>query len=154
MDILDLLMPEAVKTVSTVSSKKMLLHSMADLASHAYSLDSASTLAALQERETLGTTGVGQGVALPHARIDGVDVVKGMFIRLETPIDFSAVDRKPVDLFFSLLAPENAGVAHLKALALISRTMREARTCEKLRANDDPETLFAILTEAKRQNAA
>jgi PTS system nitrogen regulatory IIA component len=154
MDIYDLLKPEAVKLVSTVSSKKMLLHAVADLAAQAHGMDAAPTLNALQEREALGPTGVGHGVALPHARVQGLDSVKSVFIRLEKPIDFGAVDRQRVDLFFGLLAPENAGVEHLKALALISRTMRDSAICGKLRANDDSETLYTILTEAHRQKAA
>ncbi|MGB7319405.1 MAG: PTS sugar transporter subunit IIA [Planktotalea sp.] len=154
MDIHDLLKPEAVKLVSTVSSKKMLLHAVADLAGQAHGLDAPSTLHALQEREALGPTGVGHGVALPHARVKGIDSVKAIFIRLEKPIDYSAVDRQAVDLFFGLLAPEDAGVEHLKALALVSRTMRDSSICEKLRANDDPETLYTILAEAQRQKAA
>lgn len=154
MDICDLLKPGAVKLVSTVSSKKMLLHSVADLAAQIYDLDAEETLRALQDREALGPTGVGHGVALPHARISGLDAVKAVFVRLEKPIDFNAVDRQPVDLFFGLLAPENAGVEHLKALALISRTMRDTNVCGKLRANDDPETLHTILTESTRLQAA
>lgn len=154
MDIFDLLKPEAVKAVSTVSSKKMLLHALADLAAHVHGLDAETTVRALQEREALGPTGVGHGVAIPHARVADLDEVKAVFIRLEKPIDFSAVDRQPVDLFFCLLAPENAGVEHLKALALVSRTMRDAAICAKLRANDDPDTLHTIITETQRLQAA
>ena len=154
MDIINLLKPEAVRSVSTVSSKKMLMHAMADIAANVHELDPETTVRALQDRETLGPTGVGHGVALPHARIAGLDEVKAAFIRLEKPIDFSAVDRQPVDLFFCLLAPENAGVEHLKALALVSRTMRDASTCAKLRANNDPETLYAIIAETQRLNQA
>lgn len=154
MDIVDLLKPEAVKVVSTVSSKKMLLHAISDLASQAHGLDAETTLRALQDREALGPTGVGHGVALPHARIAGLEQVRGVFMRLEKPIDFSAVDRQPVDLFFGLLAPEDAGVEHLKALALVSRTMRDSAICAKLRANDEADTLHTIITEAQRQQAA
>ncbi len=154
MNIDDLLKPEAVKAVSTVSSKKMLLHSLADLAAHVHGLDAENTVRALQDREALGPTGVGHGVALPHARLPDLDSVKAIFIRLEKPIDFGAVDRQPVDLFFCLFAPENAGVEHLKALALISRTMRDAALCAKLRANDDHDTLHTIITETQRLQAA
>ncbi|MGB7319402.1 MAG: PTS sugar transporter subunit IIA [Planktotalea sp.] len=154
MDIHALLKPEAVKFVTTVSSKKMLLHAVADLAAQAHGLDAPTVLRALMDREALGPTAVGHGVALPHARIVGLDEVKTVFIRLEKPIEFDAVDRKPVDLFFGLLAPENAGVDHLKALALISRTMRETTICATLRANDDVETLHTIITENQRQQAA
>lgn len=154
MDILDLLKPEAVKAVSTVSSKKMLLHALADLAAQVHGLDAEETVRALQDREALGPTGVGHGVALPHARIADLDEVKSVFIRLEKPIDFSAVDRKPVDLFFCLFAPQDAGVEHLKALALISRTMRDASICSKMRANVEQDTLYTILTESQRLQAA
>ena len=154
MNIVSLLKPEAVKSVSTVSSKKMLLHALGDLSANVHDLDQETIVRALQERETLGPTGVGHGVALPHARIAGLNEVKAVFIRLEKPIDFNAVDRQPVDLFFCLLAPENAGVEHLKALALVSRTMRDASICAKLRANNEPETLHAIIAETQRVNQA
>ena len=154
MEIYNLLTPEAVKLVSTVSSKKMLLNAVAELAAQAHSMDAVVILRALQDREALGPTGVGSGVALPHARIEGINEVKAVFIRLERPIDFSALDRQPVDLFFGLLAPVNAGVEHLRALALVSRTMRDSSTCAKLRANDHAETLHLILTETQTQQAA
>lgn len=154
MDIVDLLRPEAVKIVSNASSKKMLLHAVADLAGQCYGISAETSVRALQDREALGPTAVGHGVALPHARISELTEVCAVFIRVDKPIDFGAVDRKPVDLFFGLLAPESAGVEHLKALALVSRTMRDAAICEKLRSNDDPETIYTILTEAQRQQAA
>ncbi len=102
----------------------------------------------------LDPRGVGHGVALPHARLAGVDDVKGIFLRLEKPLNFDAVDRQPVDLVFALIAPENAGVDHLKALALVSRTFRDASICAKLRANSDPVTLFTILTAVGSSQAA
>ena len=154
MDIVDLLRPEAVKVVSNASSKKALLSVVADLAGQCYDMSAETVLRALQEREALGPTAVGHGVALPHARLQDVLTVRAVFIRLDKPIDFGAVDRKPVDLFFGLFAPEAAGVEHLKALALVSRTMRDPSTCEKLRANESPETIYTILTEAQRQQAA
>ncbi len=102
----------------------------------------------------LGPTGVGHGVALPHARISGLDRVVGAFLRLEKPLDFDAADRQPVDLIFALFAPLDAGVEHLKALALVSRTMRDASLCAKLRANADPAALHAILTAGPAIQAA
>jgi PTS system nitrogen regulatory IIA component len=93
-------------------------------------------------------------VALPHARIDGIEAARGLFLRLDRPLDFEAVDRQPVDLVFCLLAPASAGVEHLKALALVSRTMRDGPTCQKLRANSDPATLHTILTEGPTNLAA
>jgi PTS system nitrogen regulatory IIA component len=154
MQISGILKPEAVKVVTSASSKKRLLHDLGDLAHAAYGVSAPATVEALIERETLGPTGVGHGVALPHARLDEVDSVCGAFIVLEKPIDYSAVDRQPVDLVFALFAPQNAGVEHLKALALVSRTLRESSVCAKLRANRDPETLHTILTEAQAAQAA
>lgn len=154
MTLSKLLRPRAVKVVSTASSKKMLLHAISDLASSVYDIDTETSVRALQEREALGPTGVGRGVALPHARLSGLAEVSGIFIRLDRPIEFGAVDRQPVDLFFALFAPEDAGVEHLKALALVSRTMREPSICSKLRANDNAETLHTILTEAQSKAAA
>ena len=97
---------------------------------------------------------MGQGVALPHARLAGVEKICGIFLKLEKPMDFDAVDRQPVDLIFALFAPETAGVDHLKALALVSRTLRDPAVCAKLRANHDAATLHAILTEAQTIQAA
>lgn len=154
MDLSSLLKPAAVRVVSHVTSKKRLFQDLADIAMSVYRLDPAETVNALQERESLGPTGVGHGVALPHARLHGLDRVVGVFIRLERALDFDAVDRQPVDLIFALFAPKDSGVEHLKALALVSRTMRDAGTCAKLRSNDDPATLHAVLTESRSNQAA
>lgn len=154
MELFNLLKPEAVKVISAVSSKKRLLHTVGELAQSVHGLDVSKTVEALQERETLGPTGVGSGVALPHARSVEIDRVVGTFIMLEKPVDFEAVDHQPVDLIFALFAPENAGVEHLKALALVSRTLRDAALRSKLRANPDSSTLFTILTEAQNVQAA
>jgi nitrogen PTS system EIIA component len=154
MQLSTILRPEAVKVLSTVSSKKRLFQDVGDLAHSAYGLAAAATVEAMLERESLGPTGVGRGVALPHARIDGLDRVIGAFVMLEKPIDFGAVDRQPVDLAFALFAPEQAGVEHLKALALVSRTLREPSICAKLRANPNAATLHAILTETQPVQAA
>ena len=154
MNFMDLLTPDAVKIVGAVSSKKRLMHDIADLAASAYGFNASMTVEALMERESLGPTGVGHGVALPHARVPDLDEVKGLFILLEKPIDFEAVDRQPVDLVFALFAPEDAGVEHLKALALVSRTLRDNTFCTKLRSNPDANKLFTILTEAQAVQAA
>jgi PTS system nitrogen regulatory IIA component len=108
----------------------------------------------LQERETLGPTGVGHGIALPHARLEDLKGIVGVFLRLEKPIDYDSVDRQPVDLVFGLFAPKDSGVDHLKALALVSRTMRDQGVVSKLRANSDPSKLHAILTESRAPQAA
>ncbi|WP_068116087.1 PTS sugar transporter subunit IIA [Tropicimonas marinistellae] len=153
MDLSSILKPDAVKVISDASSKKRLFQRLSDTAGSAYGLNADAALDALLERESLGPTGVGHGIALPHARLADADEVHGVFFRLERPIDFNAVDRQPVDLVFALFAPENSGVDHLKALALISRTMRNAAICEKLRANDDTTTLHTVLTEGQSQAA-
>ena len=154
MELYDLLQPEAIKVVTAASSKKRVLHDMAQLAGNCYDMRSEVLLEALLEREKLGPTGVGHGVALPHARSMDVDRVCGAFILLESPVDFGSVDKLPVDVIFGLFAPENAGVDHLKALAIVSRTLRDNSICAKLRANPDQQTLFTILTENQKIQAA
>ncbi|MBV7380115.1 PTS sugar transporter subunit IIA [Maritimibacter dapengensis] len=154
MDLSEILRPAAVKVVATVSSKKRLFQDLGDIVAGTYGIDANAAFTALQERESLGPTGVGKGIALPHARIEGLDRVVGAFLRLEKPVDFDSVDRQPVDLVFALFAPDGAGVDHLKALALVSRTMRDQSVASKLRANNDPETLHTILTDAQAIRAA
>ncbi|MEN8894695.1 MAG: PTS IIA-like nitrogen regulatory protein PtsN [Yoonia sp.] len=154
MNLGDILHQKAVKTISACTSKKRLFHDLGELAEGAYALDAAKTIEALIEREGLGPTGVGHGIALPHARLEGVTSISGIFIRLEKPLNFDAIDRQPVDLVFALLAPQTQGVDHLKALALVSRTMRDADVCAKLRANSDAATLHTILTELQVKQAA
>lgn len=154
MQMADILDAEAVKVLGGCTSKKRLFHDLGALAESRYELPSGDVIDALIEREGLGPTGVGHGIALPHARLPMADKVVGLFLRLEKPLDFDAVDRQPIDLVFCLLAPEDAGVDHLKALALVSRTLRDSGTCSKLRANTDPSTLFALLTETAANQAA
>lgn len=154
MEVSEILKPAAVKVVGKLSSKKRLFQDLGEIVAGCYGIGLNDAVDALQERESLGPTGVGHGVALPHARLHGLDRVVGAFIRIEEPLDFDAVDRQPVDLVFALFAPVNSGVDHLKALALVSRTLRDANICAKLRANDDPATLHAILTEAPKTQAA
>ena len=154
MELFDLLRPEAVRVVSKVSSKKRLIKALGDLAHSALGLDAADTVAALQQRESLGPTGVGNGVALPHARLPGVERVMGSFILLETPVMFDAVDQLPVDIVFALFAPQNAGFEHLSALAKVSRLLRDIDLRNKLRANPNSKTLYTLLTEAQTMQAA
>jgi len=154
MTITDILPQRGVKFIASASSKKRLFQSLGEMAEAGYSLPAGNVVDALLERESLGPTGVGHGVALPHARLPDLDAVCGLFLRLRKPLDFDAVDRQPVDLVFALFAPESAGVEHLKALALVSRTLRDEATCTKLRANDDAATLYTILTEAATAQAA
>ncbi|ULB11079.1 PTS sugar transporter subunit IIA [Cereibacter azotoformans] len=154
MELSKLLMPEAVRVLSQVTSKKRLFQELGEVAAQAYGLNASVAVDGLQERESLGPTGVGHGIALPHARLEDLDRIVGVFLRLEKPLDYDSVDRQPVDLVFALFAPKDSGVDHLKALALVSRTMRDAGVCTKLRANTDPAKLHAILTETRAPQAA
>lgn len=154
MQLATILQPSAVKVLSGTTSKKRLLQELAEIAAQSHGMCSKRCIEALLEREALGPTGVGRGVALPHARLPGLDRVVGIFLKLEKPIDYDSVDRQPVDLIFALLAPENSGVDHLKALASVSRTMRDAGICAKLRANDDISILHTVLTEQQGIKAA
>ena len=154
MNLGSLLKPEAIRVVSNVTSKKRLMQELADVAAGCYGVDASSAVVALQDRESIGPTGVGDGVALPHARLDTLSDVVGTFIKLEKPMDFDSVDRQPVDLVFALFAPESTGVRHLKALAVVSRAMRDGSIRNKLRQNNDPSILHAILTDSETIKAA
>lgn len=154
MDLSKLLVPEAVKVYGQLPSKKRLFQELGEVVSQAYGLSSAYVFDGLQERESLGPTGVGNGIALPHARLEDIERIYGVFIRLEKPLDYESVDRQPVDLIFGLFAPKDSGVEHLKALALVSRTMRDVNVCNKLRANADAAKLHAILTESRQPQVA
>ena len=147
MEISDLVGPEAVFPNLKASSKKRLLQELAHLAREITGQPERSIFDILLEREKLGTTGVGQGVAIPHGKIEGLDRLYGLFARLVTPINFDSVDDRPVDLVFLLLVPEGAGADHLKALARISRLLRDKEMCEKLRGSDSADALYALLCE-------
>ena len=143
----------------TVSSKKHLFQEMATnlLTTPALKDTDIATrdiVNAALERERLGSTGVGSGVALPHARIDGIDCVYVVFARLETPLDYEAIDDRPVDLVALLLAPTDAGGAHLRALAKVSRKLRRAETRQRLRSAPNAQSLFTLLTEERAATAA
>lgn len=154
MELSDILGVEAVRAPLKATSKKRLLQDLAEMAETVYGLPAAVAYKALMDREALGPTGVGRGVAIPHARFPGVTQVIGMFARLDKPVDFESIDRQPVDLVFALFAPENAGAEHLKALARVSRTLRSEAVCAKLRSTFDPSALYAILTDGKAERAA
>ncbi|MFN3722699.1 MAG: PTS sugar transporter subunit IIA [Paracoccaceae bacterium] len=154
MDLAKLLTPGAVRVVGQITSKKRLFQELGEMVTASYGLTAGIAVDGLQERESLGPTGVGHGIALPHARLQDLDRIVGVFIRLEKPLDYDSVDRQPVDLVFGLFAPKDSGVDHLKALALVSRTMRDPNVVAKLRANSDPAKLHAILTEARSPQAA
>lgn len=147
MEISDLVGPEAVFPNLKATSKKRLLQELARLAAEITGQPERSTFDILLEREKLGTTGVGQGVAIPHGKIEGLDRLYGLFARLDKPINFDSIDDRPVDLVFLLLVPEGAGADHLKALARISRLLRDKATCEKLRGSDSADALYALLSE-------
>ncbi|HWE05882.1 MAG TPA: PTS IIA-like nitrogen regulatory protein PtsN [Rhizomicrobium sp.] len=147
MEIVDLLAPEAVIAALKAQSKKQLLQELAQHAARITQIPERRIFETLIERERLGSTGMGQGIAIPHGRLAGLGRICGLFARLETPIAYDAVDDQPVDLVFLLLAPEGAGADHLKALARVSRLLRNQATCEKLRAATRPEVLYALLTE-------
>ena len=154
MILTDLLAQEAIRIVPSISSKKRLFQVLSEVAEQAYALDQEVVREALMERENLGPTAVGQGVALPHARMAGLDKVRGAFLKLDRPLDFGAADRMPVDLIFGLFAPENAGVDHLKALASVSRTLRDPDLCATLRANHEVDTIHAVLSQPSASHAA
>jgi PTS system nitrogen regulatory IIA component len=156
MDITDLVAPEAVLPSLRVHTKKQLLQELAARAAQLSGIPDRRIFESLLERERLGSTGMGQGIAIPHARLAGLTRILGVFVRLESPIPYEAIDDLPVDLVFLLLTPEDAGADHLKALATVSRLLRSQATCEKLRAATRAEVLYALLTERtnRRQQAA
>ncbi len=154
MEISQILDVDAVRFSSGVSSKKKLLQDISDNAESVYGVSAQEVFAALQSRENLGTTGVGRGVAIPHARFDSVSSIVGLFTRLEKPVNFESLDKQPVDLIFTLLAPTADNPEHLKALALVSRTLRQEEVCAKLRSNNQPHTLYSILMEYTASKAA
>jgi PTS system nitrogen regulatory IIA component len=147
MQISDLLSPEGVLPSLKVKDKKHLLQHLAEKASLITRVPQARILETLVERERLGTTGVGQGIAIPHGRLTEIKKISGIFAKLDTPIEYEAVDNQPVELVFMLLAPEGSGADHLKALARVSRLLRNQAACEKLRKATTAEALYAILTE-------
>jgi PTS system nitrogen regulatory IIA component len=154
MDIAELISPEGVVPNLRATSKKQALQELARRAAEITGLAERAIFDVLIEREKLGTTGVGNGIAIPHGKLASLTRLYGMFARLEKPIDFDSIDEQPVDLIFLLLAPESAGADHLKALARISRLLRDKTVCEKLRATDTAAGLYALLTESPASRAA
>lgn len=147
MEIVDLLSAENVLGDFKASSKKQTLQTLSRKLATFAGLDARLVFDKLLEREKLGSTGVGKGVAIPHARIEGLPEIKGLFARLANPVDFDSVDDQPVDIIFMLLAPEDAGADHLKALARVSRLLRDENTLRKLRATSDPGALYAMVAQ-------
>ena len=154
MEINDLVSPDGVFANLRVTSKKQAIQELARRSADIFGQPERAVFDVLMERERLGTTGVGNGIAIPHGKLEKVDQLYGMFARLEAPIDFQAIDDQPVDLIFLLLAPETAGADHLKALARVSRLLRDTQTCEKLRGTNTVDGLYAILTESMESRAA
>jgi PTS system nitrogen regulatory IIA component len=154
MNIGDLLDRGAISPRVTAPGKRQALAVTAELAARAFGLKCAGVLDALLEREALGSTGVGYGVAVPHARIPGLTRLRGVFVRLEQPIDFQAVDDRPVDLIFALFAPPDAGAEHLRALARVSRVLRQSDLREHLRQAHGADAIHALLVREARPSAA
>lgn len=154
MPLTDILIPEAVLPQLKVSSKKQLLRELADHAGARCKLDPPIIFEALLQRERLGSTGIGKGIAIPHGKFTELPKLCGLFARLEKPIDFEALDHEPVDLVFLLLAPENAGADHLKALAKVARVLRDPATVQALRHSRDADALYALLTRMPSSHAA
>ncbi len=154
MEIADLLTPNSIIPNLRVPSKKQALQELARFAAGLTGQHERTIFEVLLERERLGTTGVGAGVAIPHGKLPGLKRLYGVFARLDTAIDFESVDEQPVDLIFLLLAPETAGADHLKALARVSRLLRDREMCEKLRGSDTADALYALLTETATSHAA
>jgi nitrogen PTS system EIIA component len=142
-----MLSPRSVVANLKATSKKQALQELARHAAKLTGLDERRIFDVLLERERLGSTGLGNGIAIPHARMREIDSLFGLFARLEQPVDFEAVDDAPVDLVFLLLAPESAGADHLKALARVSRLLRNKASCAKLRGADNADALYAVLAE-------
>jgi PTS system nitrogen regulatory IIA component len=154
MDMVDLISPSGVVPALRVTSKKQALQELAKRASELVGEPERVIFEVLIGRERLGTTGVGHGIAIPHGKLPGLKGLNCLFARLETPVDFDAIDDQPVDLICVLLAPEEAGADHLKALARVSRLLRDRSVCEKLRGTDSRDALYAILTESAASHAA
>ena len=154
MDLGDLLKPEGVFASVRIKNKKQALQELAARAARITGLVERQIFDAILQRERLGSTGVGRGIAIPHARVAGLKRIAAVFAQLDEPIEFDALDGEAVDLVFLLLAPEHAGADHLKALARISRVLRDPLTIEKLRAARDRTQLYAVLTEPLATHAA
>ncbi|MBO9621933.1 MAG: PTS sugar transporter subunit IIA [Sphingomonas sp.] len=153
-EVSELLAPEAVLSGVSASSKKALFQQLGAAAERAYGLDARDVAERLAEREKLGSTGFGHGIAIPHGKMEGLKHVAGVFVHLAQPLDFAAVDELPVDLVFMLVSPVGAGAEHLKALAAVSRKLRDRNFAAKLRGAGSPDALFALLAGVEARDAA
>jgi PTS system nitrogen regulatory IIA component len=154
MDLSDLIDASAVLPALKANSKKQLLQMLAEKASEITGLPEREIFDTVLQRERLGSTGVGNGIAIPHGKLPGVKQITGVFARLESPVDFEALDDQPVDLVFLLLAPEGAGADHLKALSRIARVLRDPDTIAKIRGTKDAAAIHAFLSETSASHAA
>ncbi|WP_199092047.1 PTS IIA-like nitrogen regulatory protein PtsN [Bosea sp. ASV33] len=153
MTLTDLLSPAAVISPLRANGKKQALQELAQHAATLTGLPDRELFEALLQRERLGSTGIGEGIAIPHGRMPGIDRLVGLFARTEKPIDFDALDGQPVDIIFVLIAPEGAGADHLKALARVARVLRNQSVLEQVRKVRDPAAIYAILAESAAQAA-
>ncbi|MCW2573663.1 MAG: ptsN [Frankiales bacterium] len=154
MPLNDLISDQAIIPALKVSSKKAALQELSERAASLSGLSAREIFDAMLQRERLGSTGVGNGIAIPHGKLTRVEKIFGVFARLDRPIDYDAQDGAPVDLICMLVAPETAGADHLKALARVARIMRDSSFTARLRATKDPAALFLMLTQAPASNAA
>ncbi|AYC99412.1 PTS IIA-like nitrogen regulatory protein PtsN [Neorhizobium sp. NCHU2750] len=154
MALADLLHPDAIIPALKVTSKKQLLQELAVKAAKLTGVSEREIFDVILQRERLGSTGVGHGIAIPHGKLAGISSIKGIFARLESPVDFEALDDEPVDLVFLLLAPEGAGADHLKALSRIARVLRDQELVGKLRQTESASAIYAFLNEEQANNAA
>ena len=154
MEISELISPDSVFARTKTAGKKQILQELSEKASGLTGLASSRIFETLYERERLGSTAMGHGIAIPHGHMDGIHKMTGVFAQLATPIDFDAVDEQNVDLIFLLLAPLGAGADHLKALARVSRLLRNQSLREKLRSAEDAAALYALLTEPTASSQA
>jgi PTS system nitrogen regulatory IIA component len=154
MALADLLHPDAIIPALRVTSKKQLLQELAAKAAKLTGVSEREIFDVILQRERLGSTGVGHGIAIPHGKLSGISSINGIFARLESPVDFEALDDEPVDLVFLLLAPEGAGADHLKALSRIARVLRDQELVGKLRQTDSASAIYAFLNEEQANNAA
>jgi PTS system nitrogen regulatory IIA component len=154
MPLDNLIAPEAILPSLRANTKKQALQEISEKAGALSGLTAREIFDALLQRERLGSTGVGNGVAIPHGKLAKVKHIFGLFARLERPIDFDALDGAPVDLIFLLVAPETAGADHLKALAQVARMFRDPSFVAKIRATRDPSGLYSVLTQTATPNAA
>ncbi len=154
MPLSELLIPEAVLPALRVQSKKQALQEISAAAARLTGIDEGEIFSTLLQRERLGSTGIGEGIAIPHGKLPSMSRLIGLVARLERPIDFEAIDGQPVDLLFLLLAPEGAGADHLKALARVARALRQPALVERARAARDGAALYAVLTQSSAPQAA